>query len=139
MPTMSQGFKRGRGTSPNMKTVFHSWLYGRYIEIQSNLKTSKKLHRTNQGSNFLGGSFSNRDNVRVPIQFRRDSSILKADPLFFTSIAPALLDRSVKISWVFPDWNQQATSCLSPQCLIDQIKVQKPILVVVTDQMPDHI
>ena len=63
----------------DMKTVFHSWLYGRYIEIQSNLKTSKKLHRTNQGSNFLGGSFSNRDNVRVPIQFRRDSSILKGD------------------------------------------------------------
>ena len=25
------------------------------------------------------------------------------------------------------------------QCLIDQIQVQKPILVVATDQMPDHI
>ena len=75
MPTMSQGFKRGRDTSPDMKTVFHSWLYGRYIEIQSNLKTSKKLHRTNQGSNFLGGSFSNTDNIRVPIQFRRESQL----------------------------------------------------------------
>ena len=30
----------------------------------------KKLHRTNQSSNFLRGSFSNRDNVRNPIQFR---------------------------------------------------------------------
>ena len=45
--------------------------YGRFIEMQSNLRR-KKLHRTNQGSNFLGGSFSNRDNARAPIQFRRE-------------------------------------------------------------------
>ena len=39
----------------------------------------KKLHRTKQGSNFLRGSFNNRDNVRAPIQFRREShpSVLK--------------------------------------------------------------
>ena len=48
--------------SPDMTTVFHAWLYGRFIEIQSNLR-KKKLHRTNQGSNFLGGSLSNRMNV----------------------------------------------------------------------------
>ena len=37
--------------------------------------------RTNQGSNFLGGSFSNRDNVRAPIQFNRESQprIFKED------------------------------------------------------------
>ena len=35
-------------------------------------------------------------------------------------------------------WNQQATFCPSPQCLVDQSQVQKPILVVATDQMPDH-
>ena len=40
-----------------------SWLhfndepYGRFIEIQSNLRR-KQLHRTNQGFNFLRGSFS---------------------------------------------------------------------------------
>ena len=50
-----------------MTTVFHAWPYSRYIEIQSNLRR-KKLHRTNQGSNSLAGSFSNRDNVRGPIQ-----------------------------------------------------------------------
>ena len=55
-----------------MTTVFHGWLYGRLIEIQSNLRR-KKLHRTNQGFNFLGGSFSSKDNVRAPIQFRRES------------------------------------------------------------------
>ena len=45
-------------------------IHGRFIEIQSNLMR-KKLHRTNQGSNFLGGIFGNIDNVRAQIQFRR--------------------------------------------------------------------
>ena len=39
-------------TSPDMTTVFHTCQYARFIEKQSNLKR-KKLHRTNQGSNFL--------------------------------------------------------------------------------------
>ena len=26
-----------RGTSPDVTTVFHSWIYGGFIEIQSNL------------------------------------------------------------------------------------------------------
>ena len=43
-------------------TVFHAWPYGRFLEIHSNLRR-KKLHRTNQGSNFLGGTLSNRNNV----------------------------------------------------------------------------
>ena len=35
-----------RGTSPEMTTVFHTWAYGRSIEIQSNLRR-KKFHRMN--------------------------------------------------------------------------------------------
>ena len=35
-------------------------------------------------------------------------------------------------------WNQQATFYPSPQHLVDQILVQKPIQVVAIDQMPDH-
>ena len=31
--------------------------------------------KANQGSNFLGGTFSNRDHVRTPIQFRRESQL----------------------------------------------------------------
>ena len=54
-----------------MTTVFHTWVCGGFIEIQSNLR-KKKLHRMNSGSNFLGGSFSNRDDVRNPIEFRRE-------------------------------------------------------------------
>ena len=38
----------------------------------------------------------------------------------------------------FQLWNQQAISCSSPQCLVDQIQVKEPILVVATDQIPDH-
>ena len=64
----------------DITALLHAWAYGRFIEIQRNLRR-KKLHRTNQGSNFLGGSFSNRDNVRVPIQFKEElnPSILKDD------------------------------------------------------------
>ena len=62
--------------------------------------TEKKIHRTNQGSNFFGGSFNNREN---PIQFNLEEndnhSFLKydfssrLDPSVFTAIAPVLLDR----------------------------------------------
>ena len=38
----------------------------------------------------------------------------------------------------FQYWNQQATFYPSPQWLLDQIQVQKPIQVVATDQMHDH-
>ena len=55
-------------TSSDVTTVFHAWPYGRFITIQSNPRR-KKLHGMTQGSNFLGGSFSNRDNVRALIQF----------------------------------------------------------------------
>ena len=58
----------------------------------------------NQGSNFLGGTISNRDNVSAPIQFRReiqvehfklkDDFFSRTDPSIFTSIAPLLLDQS---------------------------------------------
>ena len=48
-------------TSPDMTTAFHANLYGSSIEIKTNF-LRKKLHRTNQGSNFLGGSFSNTEN-----------------------------------------------------------------------------
>ena len=41
-----------RSTSAEI-TVNHARPYGRFIEIKSNLKR-KKLHRTNQGYNFLG-------------------------------------------------------------------------------------
>ena len=51
-----------------MTTVLYILMYGRFIDIQSKLR-KKKIHRKNHGSNFLGGNFSNRDNIRDnPIQ-----------------------------------------------------------------------
>ena len=55
-----------------MATVLHTQVCGRFIEMQSKVKR-KKLHRMNQGSNFLRCNFSNKDNVEAPIQFRRES------------------------------------------------------------------
>ena len=92
-----------------MTTVLHAWPYGKFVQIQTNLRR-KKFHRTNQGSNFLRGTFSKRDNVRASIQFRTESQpqYLKRwffpsrDPFILTSIAPMLLHWSNETSWVFP-------------------------------------
>ena len=64
----------------------------------------------NQGFNFHGGNFSNRDNVRaqsnleekVSPRILKDEFSVRADPFILTSIAPMLLDWSNKTSWVFP-------------------------------------
>ena len=40
------------------------------------------------------------------------------------------------ISSVFPELKKQANSCPSQQCMIRQIQVQKPTLVIATNQMP---
>ena len=37
-----------------------------------------ECHKTNEGSNFHGGSFSSRDNVRAPNEFTREGQ-----PQFF--------------------------------------------------------
>ena len=47
-----------------MATVFLARPYGRFINIQSKLRR-ESLHETNQGPNFLGGNFSNRDNLII--------------------------------------------------------------------------
>ena len=66
----------------------------------------KKLHRMKQGSNFLGGSFSNR-NMQEPqsnLEEKGNPSILKdyfssrTDPSIFTSVAPVLLCQSNETS-----------------------------------------
>ena len=57
--------------SPGIKALFHARSCSRLIEIKNKF-ASNKLHRTNQGSDFLGDSFSNRDNVRAPVQFRTE-------------------------------------------------------------------
>ena len=128
-----------------MTTVFHAWLYGRFLEMQRNLR-KKKLHRTNQGSNFLGGSLSNRMNVRAPIQFRRESQpkhlkrlfFLKNRPISFhiNSTSVIRLIKQNQLRFFSIGINKPLPAPV--HSLLDQINVQKPILIVTTDQMHDH-
>ena len=85
---MSQRLKVATGsTSPYIATVYYVRPYGRFIEINSHLR-GKKLHRTNQGFSFLGGSFSNRDNVRASIPCRRERHSYHLKRLFFFNKRP---------------------------------------------------
>ena len=70
-----------------MTRIYHAWPYGRFIEIKSNLR-GKKIHTTILRSNFLGGSFSNRDNVRAPIKFKREGQPQHLKRLFFLKNRP---------------------------------------------------
>ena len=128
-----------------MTTAFHAWAYIRFAEIQSNLRR-KELHRTNQGSNFLGASFINRDNVRALIQFRKESQLQHLKRWFFlkkrcthshiNSTSVIRLIKWNKLSFYIIYFNKPLPAL--NQCLVDQIQAQKPILAVATDQMPDH-
>ena len=76
-----------------------------FLEIQSNLRR-KKLHGTNQGSNFLESSFRNRVNVRAPVQFWRERQPQHFKKWFFLKNRPTHFHRMVKQkSWVFQHWN----------------------------------
>ena len=103
----------------------------RFTEIQSRIGRNKH-DRLNQGSNFLESSFTNRGNVKVPNQSRRDSQpqhILKycflsrTDPSIFTSIAPLSLDQSNELSSVvFPAL--KSTSHFLPQSTRSYIQIR---------------
>ena len=76
-----------RSTCSDMTRIYHAWPYGRFIEIKSNLR-GKKFHTTTLSSNFLGGNLSNRDNVRAPIKFKRESQPQHLKRLFFLKNRP---------------------------------------------------
>ena len=63
----------------------------------------------------------------------KDDFSSRPDPSIFTSIAPVLLDGSNKTIWILP--TLKSKSHFLPQK--DQVQVEKSILVVATDQMPD--
>ena len=48
--------------------IEYTWIC---LNKQRNLKR-KKLYRTNEGSTFPGGSFGHKNNVRAPVQYRRE-------------------------------------------------------------------
>ena len=91
-------------------------------KIQSSLRR-KKLQRTNQGSNYLGGSFSSRYNVRVPIQFRKEIQSQHHKRWFFFKNIPIHFDtKSIIVSkpvkqtsWLFA---LKSTSYFLPQSTV---------------------
>ena len=113
--------------SPDIAAVFHALLYGRFIEIKSNLKR-KELHRTNLGSNFLGSNFSDRANVKAPIQFRRENQhqhlkilifFFKNRPMYFQinsiSVIRPITQNQLKLTSHF--FTQSTESCRSDSSL----------------------
>ena len=110
-----------------------------------------KLHRTNQISDFISGSFSNRDNVNE--KEKDKTSILKDDflsrtkPSIFTSIAPQLFERRKKTCptpvQCFMSQIRVQNLIVAPttpvQCFVGKIRAQKLILAITTSQTPDHI
>ena len=119
-------------TSSDMTTVFNT---------EQPLK--KKLLRTNQGSYILGGSFSNRDNVRAPIQFRRESQppsqfSFKNRPIHFHINRTSVFRLAKRHYLSFSSIEINKSLPVPVQCLVGQIQVHKPILVVARDHMPDH-
>ena len=94
-----------------------------------------------------GGSFSSRENVRAPIQSRREMqpehlerwSSSRSDLSVFTSMAPASLDWSNKTSWVFPALKSTSHFLLQSTVYYrSDSSSDQSILVVATNQMPDH-
>ena len=64
---------------------------------------------------------------------KNNPSILKHD--FCSRTDPCYETGQTKQVEFFQLWNQHATCCTSPQCLVAQIHVQRPTLVVATNQM----
>ena len=83
---------------PN-KCSFLRRLFSWLIEIKSNFGR-KKLGRANQGSNFLGSSFTNGNNVRAPVQFRRERQSQHLKRFFFqkndSAIFPSTSTRIIR-------------------------------------------
>ena len=87
-----------------MKTVFYTWVYGRFIEIQSNFKREKL--QPIKAPIFLEVvlAIEIMQKPQSNLEEKVNTSILKdyfssrTDPSIFTSIEPVLLDRSNETS-----------------------------------------
>ena len=70
---------------PDITEVFEIRPIGTFIEVKLNLRRIKE-DRTNQGTNFIGNSFNNGHNVRIPVQFRRERLSKHLKRRFFIKI-----------------------------------------------------
>ena len=105
-------------------------------------------YRANSGErNFLGGSFSNKNNVRASIRFRRKSQpqhfkrwfFLKKRPIHFHINSTSVVGPVKRIQVSSSGTEISKPLSVPVQCIVDQIKVQKPILVVATNRIESSI
>ena len=134
VPLLIQHIQVATGsTSPNTTAIFVARTNDKFIEIKTNL-SRKTLYRTKQKSICLGFNFSNRDIVRDPNQFRRErqSQSLKRW-FFFKNRLIHFHTNSTRVIrtsyWNKSSWIHMALSAWFPQCLVDQIQVQKLLLL----------
>ena len=85
-----------------MTTTFHAWPYGRFIEIQSNLRRKKRIKapiflETVLAIEIMQEPQSNLEDKVNPSILKVDFSS-RTDPSIFTSITPVLLDWSNETS-----------------------------------------
>ena len=71
-----------------MTTVFHTWAYGRFIEIQSNLRR-KKLHRANFAGSVPGS-------IRLPGSIH-DARMLRETKLYQDAEANIILSEPTDV------------------------------------------
>ena len=99
------------------------YLFNHYIIVITVCTTI--VYLCNKTNYFLESTFSNRDNVRAPIQFRREIQpkhlkrllFLKTRPIHFhINITSVIIDWSNKTSWLFPAL--KSTSHFLPQSTV---------------------
>ena len=66
-------------------------------------------------------------------------TFLKNRPIHFHIISTGVIRPVQQNSLSFSSIEINKPLPAPVQCLVDQMEVKKPILLVVTDQMPDHI
>ena len=114
--SLSNNSKWQRGAPAQNDSHIPCMGYGTFIEMLSNFRR-KKL-KNDQSSKILGGSFSNKDNMKSAIQFRRESQPQHLKKRFFLKNRPIHFQiKSTSVTGPVKR-NQLSFSC---------IKINKPL------------
>ena len=128
-----------------MLTLCHAKSYDRFIEIMRNLRRAK-LHKMNQGSNFLRDNLPNRENIRIPTKFRIKRLFQHLKRWFFIKNRPTHFHINSTTVVRLVKWNKLSFSNIKIdkplpeplQYLVAQIQVQKAALVVAINQKSSY-
>ena len=125
-------------------TLFQARPYGRFTEIQNDLRI-KKLHRLNQGSDFLGHSFSEKNIYQNSNLIQKRRSVPVSAMIFLQQILPFLPQQhqNYQISWTkrtdfFSELKSTSHQLAKSSVLSVRLRFEMPTLSVATIQLPDH-